>query len=475
MKKILISLLTLGTLTACGDYLDVQPKGVVEDDKQFENVQGFRDAMYGVYASMAQESLYGQQLSWGLLDKLGALFLYDNPSSPDLKVAAYRYTDTEVRSQIDNVWSAQYAVISYVNNIIKHCEETSLREHDINLIHGEAYALRAMLHFDVLRLWTADLTTGGKVSQGIPYSTSYNLSNKTVLAPTEAYQQVLNDLNRAQALLTADRDVWAMNAQGTSDTQQRRYRFMNGSAVRALKARVFFTMGQADSAAHYARLVIDDVDNFRLAAPTATAIKQVSRYPAPGEMIFGLSTTRLKDVVSNAFVPTVTANGQFVTGRRDINTLYDTQSFTAASTDLRYNVFYALHSPTLSQFTRLMSNAQDDLEGLTLIRLPEMYYIYAESIYPKDAAAALAALNAVRASRGLAALPATAIDSREKLVQELLKERMREMPGEGQVFFYLKHEALPISTLDGNTVQPSESVYTLPWPENELEYGNSSK
>lgn len=96
MKKKYISLLILlgGMLTGCDSYLDINPKGKLDEDKMFENVQGFRDAMYGVYGTMASTSLYGGNLSWGFADKLGQLFLYDNPLHVDVQINQYQYASS---------------------------------------------------------------------------------------------------------------------------------------------------------------------------------------------------------------------------------------------------------------------------------------------------------------------------------------------------------------------------------------------
>ena len=57
--SMLVWALCFWTLAGCDSYLDVNPKGTLEQEKQFEDVQGYRDAMYGIYATMAKTSLYG--------------------------------------------------------------------------------------------------------------------------------------------------------------------------------------------------------------------------------------------------------------------------------------------------------------------------------------------------------------------------------------------------------------------------------
>ena len=68
-------------------------------------------------------------------------------------------------------------------------------------------------------------------------------------------------------------------------------------------------------------------------------------------------------------------------------------------------------------------------QGLTLVRLPEMYYILAESLYDTDPKAAKAALDEVRKSRGLQPSDDAKFLTKDAFLQECSTERMREMPG----------------------------------------------
>ena len=81
-------------------------------------------------------------------------------------------------------------------------------------------------------------------------------------------------------------------------------------------------------------------------------------------------------------------------------------------------------------------------------------------------------LNVVRTSRGLEAMADAKVADRTAFDKEMLRERMREMPGEGQTFFALKHYNKAFGDYRGiNTYQPSSAIFVLPWPEREKEYG----
>ena len=79
------------------------------------------------------------------------------------------------------------------------------------------------------------------------------------------------------------------------------------------------------------------------------------------------------------------------------------------------------------------------IPGPNLIRIPEMYYILAESAYAfADREKALEYLNAVVTARGLLPLSAEDIDTEAKFRRKLVGEYIKEYWGEGQIFFTYK-------------------------------------
>ena len=58
---VMLMLLSLGS---CNSFLDIKPEGELIQDEQFKDVQGYRDAMYGIYASMAKGELFGMMMNW---------------------------------------------------------------------------------------------------------------------------------------------------------------------------------------------------------------------------------------------------------------------------------------------------------------------------------------------------------------------------------------------------------------------------
>lgn len=470
--------MVLALLTSCNDFLDVQPKGQLTDDEMFTDLTGYEDAMFGVYGKLATSSLYGENLSWGLVDKLGQQFGYDNTQDVSYYLNRYQYTNQQARNQIDAVWSNMYNNIANVNNVLKHMDDISAGAQERKLMKGEALGLRAFMHFDLARLYCTDYTRSDANTTGLPYATEFNLNNRPRYTLHGTFNLILKDLNEADSLLKDDNDVTFDNT-FQRDYGKGRVILFNKYAVKATKARVYYAMGRYTEAAQNAREVINATRNFAL--NTSTSLDSVMRFPASREMIFGVYAADRSASIRTAFLRS-TGHGIFLEGRRDTRSLYETDFFTALSSDLRFTSFYRENASGGSasfSFIRLIQNDAEAtrgvLRGFVLISLPEMYYILSESVYDTDRAEAVSLLNQVRKSRGLGDVDVAKVSTRALFEQEMMRERMREFPGMGQTFYALKHYNRSFTDFRNiDTYQPSDAIFNLPWPERETEYGDQT-
>lgn len=471
-----VALLGLSLLgSSCSKFLDVQPTGTLIEEKQFEDLSGFTDALYGVYGKMASPELYGENLSWGFADKLGQITARIEEGHVDYDIIRYNYDNKNVRSLSDQVWEELYKAISYANNLIQHCETTNISSPDIAWIKAEAIASRAYMHFDLIRLYCPDIRSEAEAG-GIPYSYSFDLKSKKVFTLKESYDNVLRDLDEAERLLAEDKEVKPERV-WTESLRNGRVAHLNQYAIKALKARVYHAMGRKDEAARYAREVIES-GMFKLS--DASNFASVRRFPMEGELIFGLHNVGLSDLLATKFHPAVKSPGEFTEVNRSLKSLFNTSKFTASSSDARYTSFYQeVVGRGLFSFTRLIASQEEaqknstKLQGLCLIRLPEMYYILIESLFESNKEESRRLLNTLRASRGLANIEDTSFATADALKKELRDERLREFPGEGQAFFALKYYMLPFRSVRNEEIRPKAETFVLPWPERELEYGNT--
>ena len=168
--------------------------------------------------------------------------------------------------------------------------------------------MRAFLHFDLVRLFAEDYKRSNASTRGIPYATTFDLNNKPLLTLHETFKAILKDLDMAESLLADDNEV-SVERTPTSDYLKGRATFFSKYAVAATKARVYYAMGDTANAAKYARLVIAATSNFSLKKLTSMA--DVKRFPATGELIFGL--------YNNTLSADISFNVPFANGARNIH------------------------------------------------------------------------------------------------------------------------------------------------------------
>ena len=118
---ILFTGLLLTLTVSCDNWLDVRPQTEVKVDDNFKTAQGFKDALTGIYLLMSDQAIYGQELSFGMVDVLGKQ--YTTPFSASGRyydLSQYNYTTEQAKEVIDPVWSKMYNVIANVNSLIEH-------------------------------------------------------------------------------------------------------------------------------------------------------------------------------------------------------------------------------------------------------------------------------------------------------------------------------------------------------------------
>ena len=176
---LLFSLLSLGS---CKDWLDLQPEGQATSDELFTTGDGYRSVLAGIYQAMASKNLYGVELQFGIVDCMSRQYTWNwnyNEQGPDMyKIAReFDYYNSSLRPTIDNIWKDGFNVVANANNLIQNLDGASPDlfaggEPERRMILGEAYACRALMHFDLLRLF-APAPVHDEGEQRVPYVEDY--------------------------------------------------------------------------------------------------------------------------------------------------------------------------------------------------------------------------------------------------------------------------------------------------------------
>ncbi len=121
-------------------------------------------------------------------------------TDPLYQATCYKMTDN--LKNVGLPWWIGYKVIYTANNVIEGFEEGKSVECDQLL--GEAYFLRAMVHFHFVTLFAKPYVLG-RDNMGVPLRTSTNTEVTTRATVGEVYDQVAKDLRKAASLMNKPR------------------------------------------------------------------------------------------------------------------------------------------------------------------------------------------------------------------------------------------------------------------------------
>ncbi|WP_164735481.1 RagB/SusD family nutrient uptake outer membrane protein [Pseudoflavitalea rhizosphaerae] len=473
MKKLCyilsVAVIFLLTLSSCKKWMDVQPKISIKSDVLLRTEQGYRDALIGCYTLMKNQQLYARELTFGFVDAAAQQYdTYNNAVYND--VARWNYTAVaSVRSKIDGIWSGMYNVLANVNNILDNIDsdKSIFTNGNYEIIKGEALAIRAFLHLDLLRLFaSSDLAL-----KAIPYIKT--LSTKVIGSSNgnEVIGLILQDAAAAAELLKDD-PIKSGNKYIYSQDEfmNNRHQRLNYYACKAIAARAYLWSGKKVEALAKAREVMQDADRlfpWIQSADISATSERDKDYTFSTENLFALNVHDLKNI-SNTWFMAALPNNLLFRGSYYYEEMFEKNSIGANDYRLLFTsrlsgwdyVLYKYYQP---------DNYKPAYAGMVpLFRRSEMNYIAAECLIGVNNEEAIELLNEVRRHRGITvdldhSLPNTEITA------EILKEYRKEFQGEGQLFYYCKRNKLANFPDGYQTVTDKE--YVLPKPENEIEFG----
>lgn len=506
IKYLLLSAAALAAVS-CESWLDVTPPSEIRAEAHYSSAEGFQQTLIGCYLAMGETDLYGENLTWHMVEILGRQYdARKNTAADDYDLDRYNYKTTKSTEVIEKVWEKSYSVIANVNDALDHIDRRKDELDSVNyrIIKGELLAVRAYIHFDLIRLFgCSDLAgrTDLESRHTVPYLTSVDKDAAPQLTYAETLRRMIADLTEAARLLEIDpiraRYPESIYTEANVDKfYDYRYMHLNYFAVKVLLARVCMWEG-SDENKHTALLaaleVIDDPASVGIAGGltlrtfTDSAKAPTTEMCFPSEHIFALGVTDMaKKIASNL-------NREYSEQDRQYRTLCIKNSVAddlfeikgAGISDCRYKQLYhntnywPEGTKTPSKLYQQTSTGADyrHKDLMPLIRLPEMYYIAAEcriSGPDKDLGEARSLLQEVRKARAVYEELDADLDE-AGLMAQLEKEYRKEFICEGVVFYFYKrlgYEKLPRQSdvMSGSKVI-DDAVYMLPYPDFEIQSG----
>ena len=469
LRVVCAVMLALFCTTSCNDWLEVKPKTEEEADKLFSTLDGFKSALAGVYIGMSQTELYGREMTFGMVGVLGQEWGsgsdLGNQYSAYSYLLNYNYEQVVSKALIDAVWNKMYEGIANVNTLIQYTDlKREVLGNYYGVVRGEALALRAYMHFDLLRLFAPyDFSAEAKVA--IPYVLEAKPAIAPQLTPTKFVEYALKDVEAALELLKSDPILTGEDVSGVDNGYLANRNFhLNYYAVLGLKARICLYAKDVTAAYGAANEVILAQQQKGLfpwvkTADITTTEANLRDRTFSSEHLFAFNTTKLEEYIKGYFrEASLPLMERLMPGE-----LYEADDYRTA--------LYETYSGFANVLTKFWQMDKAYVQGqgyvtpkrnrMPAIRIAEMYYIAAEALKESNIGEALEMLNTLRVHRGLMKLENL---DKDQLQEELGREYYREFIGEGQVFFYHKR-------MNTSIIATANAVYVLPMPDDEIDLG----
>lgn len=460
-------------LISCDDWFDVRPKSQVKESDLFSTEAGFRDATLGVYTLMANTDAYGGNMTMGLLDVLAQQ--YSDVVNPYTTAIGYSYTNATIEGMTENMWKQCYRAIVNCNYIIKNCDENGgvMSQATRSIIKGEALAVRAYIHFDMMRLYAPSYVTGSSQA-AVPYIFEPTVNAQKPMTVGALCDQLISDLLSARELMKPYDPICEAGYNETLlyDTEDYleddgfllyRTSRMNYYATTALLARICLYKGDRANALTYAQEVINSgkfelINDALIASDTQEARYNGSNNQysfmqsvAKHEYIGGLYVYNLKENINDQYF----RDGQGAQLRLSDTRKMSVFGVNGIDYDIRAKRMFAVPSGSSNEYCiKYLTGTQ-----IPLLKIGEMYLIASE------ASGDISYLYTLLQKRGYPNPEAEGTN----LSQLLQKEYQREFIGEGQLFYFYKR--MNLSKIPYASVDATEAVYVLPKPTDEIEFG----
>jgi len=441
MKKIFYTILTAMVLSACSD-LDIKPDGINTAENLFETEQDAEAAVNAMYASMQTHDVYNQFMevvqSQGTDD---AEWGYGRNTSNINKLQMDKFQFDASSDLIYRFWENHYKNINRTNIVLDRVADMSIDEEVKSRFLGEAHFLRAMMYFNMVRLF-------GKVPLVTKPTTILEGLQVRRTSTDSVYQLIISDLMASESSLPT---------QYSPDDYGRPTK----GAATALLAKVYLTNKEYDKAKESAQAVME-MGQYAL-WPTYKQVFDIANENI-GESIFeiqfvgtGGTDASVSSSYQGFFKPPASVRapeeGSF-SGYGDNPVTENHYNIYSPGDNRRdVNVLYEPGAPSSVQFPYYVNkyqdpqatNVSDGGNNYYILRYADVLLMYAEAENELNGPTALAydAFNQIR-RRGFGyplevPSPAdlTAGLSKEQFLDSLMVERRREFAFEGQRRFDL--------------------------------------
>ncbi|MEI6048517.1 MAG: RagB/SusD family nutrient uptake outer membrane protein [Bacteroidota bacterium] len=490
-KKFINKLVIIGLLifmgTGCENFLDEQNKSAITQENYFKNATDARVAVNGIYPMLYTLQTdagnnYGEEV-WvsiemivGHATTLGQS-LYNN--------GLIQHGNSPIEPIFKVMWNGFYKGIASANLCINNIPFIEMDEATKNALLGEAYFLRALYYYYLVRLY-GDIPL---VIETIDYSSPDLYAKRS--PKEDIYDLIVNDLLEAEKS-----GLPSVNNTGK----------VSLGAVKSLLASVYLTMAghPLDKGAEYYTLAADKakevIDNkwynlfesydylhdrahkngsefiFQVQYKYGVQNNQITEFVTPDKIGISKLSGEIGALVScDEFVDSYEPNDKRAKERQFFFTKYPAKNNPANT--INFNE-YALYKFWLVEAAGTNGDANSD-ENFTMLRLPEVMLIYAEASNEMNGPIQ-DAYDQINLIRNRTELPPLSGLMKDEFREAIWRERYHELCFENKAYFDIQrtHKAYNLETgnfedafiyINKSGVKFNEQYMLWPIPQSEID------
>ena len=474
MKKYIILLSGVGAILigSCKKELTETPYSFLTPTTFYKTAADAQSAINGALSALQPQAYYQRTIY--IMTECPADLLAPILTQNQERIDMYKLQYTATNPEITNWWQNSYKLISRANDIIAHVPSINMDVPTRNNIVGNAYFLRAMAYFDLVRsfgdvpLLLHPITSPGDSSL-FPKRT----------AAASVYQQVISDLKYAEANCFTEPKIATANKG-----------MVSSGAASAMLARVYLQR----AASAYA----DPADNQNALSECNTVINSgvyslmpnysdvfnwnKKYYPAQSEVIFAVqfgsnNSGTTQNITVRMFSPAALGgSGSFVANTNFWNTGYPAYDSIRKNWNLSDTAGGKVVTPYIHKYrdpswVQGSNNSQMNWIVLRYADVLEMQSEAMNNLNPSDPGK-FTGINTVLARAGISAAHQYSfanVATQSDFIDTLVKERARELCVEGhRRWDLIRLGAYPqVEAGIGMNLQPDYML--MPIPQTELD------
>lgn len=418
-----LMLLLVLSISSCKKFLVQEPVNRIPVSEIFKDFEGARTTAVGLYEQLRSFDYYLRDF-YIYADLAGGNIKYARATN-QLLIRNYNFDNNEIENDMRSFYERAYSIIYGANNILENISNVrDANPQQINRLVADAYAIRALVHFDLVRIFaqpynfTADGSHPGIILRTETGDVKVNPGARATVA--QVYTQIFRDMDSALNRYSNSTQIYAAGNEKT---------YLRTDAVKALLSRMHLYAG------NWQEVIDNSTDVLSTGSYTiltnATYVNSWARKNISRESIFEIAFgNRPAGAIGDYFNPLITSNVQWA-ATTDLTNLFEGNDVRRPAT-----LFVsATISSTPYLFTRKYLGTADSSNNIKVIRSSELHLNRAEAYAELDMLTeALADLNAIR-RRANAAAPNIVSTDKQLILDEIMKERRRELCFEGHLLF----------------------------------------